>query len=97
MYRCYLLTRRANGCTTKLVPIMIRRSASGKSSVQHWKKVTGRFSPKNTMSGFTRPLNSTTKRGDDAAVSVLNAFSEGGAFHSLFKQAALLCIRQEIW
>lgn len=41
--------------TSSEVPIIIRRSASGKS-VRYLKKCRGSSSPKNTMSGFTTPL-----------------------------------------
>ena len=47
--------REAKGLTTRLVPITISRSASPKSSGTRCQKRGGRFSPKNTMSGFTRP------------------------------------------
>ena len=49
--------RDANGCTTRLVPRMIRRSHCLKSSRTHLKNLSGRFSPKKTMSGFTTPLH----------------------------------------
>ncbi len=47
--------REAKGCTVRLVPITMRRSACEKSVAMYWKKRAGRLSPKNTMSGLTRP------------------------------------------
>ena len=45
----------AKGLTTRLVPITISRSASLKSSGARSQNRSGRRSPKNTISGFTRP------------------------------------------
>ena len=47
--------RDAKGLTTRLVPITMSRSASGKSCSACWKNASGRLSPKNTISGLTRP------------------------------------------
>lgn len=45
----------ANGWTTNDEPIIISRSHFGKSSCEWMKNEGGRFSPKNTISGFTIP------------------------------------------
>ena len=50
-----LSTSEAKGWTTRLVPRIISKSHLGKSALTHWKNLSGRFSPKNTMSGLTRP------------------------------------------
>lgn len=51
----YLSINDAKGCTTKLDPIIIKRSACTKSrSASTWKR-SGNISPKKTMSGFTTP------------------------------------------
>ena len=47
--------RDANGCTVRLVPITISRSALGKSVCIFWKNLGGRLSPKKTISGLTSP------------------------------------------
>lgn len=54
----------AKGLTTRLVPITTSRSASLKSSGTRSQKRSGRLSPKNTMSGLTRPPQDC---GDDEA------------------------------
>ncbi len=40
--------------TTRLVPIMMSRSQAAKSVLTLWWNLSGRFSPKKTMSGLTR-------------------------------------------
>ena len=47
--------REAKGCTVRLVPKTMSRSALEKSDAMYWKKRCGKLSPKNTMSGFTKP------------------------------------------
>ena len=51
-----LCMRLANGCTWRLVPITINRSQLAKSVEKCLRKISGKSSPKNTMSGFRTPV-----------------------------------------
>jgi hypothetical protein len=49
--------KEAKGCTSREVPITSNKSHTGKSFALRSKNLGGRLSPKNTISGFTRPLH----------------------------------------
>lgn len=61
--------REAKGWTTSEVPMTSSRSAAGRSTSAASQKRSGSASPKNTMSGFTRPPHAVHLRTNEGSFS----------------------------
>uniref|UniRef100_A0A224XTL0 Putative secreted protein n=1 Tax=Panstrongylus lignarius TaxID=156445 RepID=A0A224XTL0_9HEMI len=76
-----LLTNDANGSTSNDDPIMISKSASGKSFDIHSKNLLGRLSPKKTISGLITVLHKTQVGTPAASISCFNHSNEYVLLH----------------